>query len=105
MAYSAGMYVKITRSGPRRYVQLVESYRDEEGKVKQRTIATPEGSRPYAAQSFWVSNASLAGLPAVVAPVAKRLTISLAGSTSSRGTAGPAGLISKSPRRVMCRLL
>ena len=31
---------KITRSGPRRYVQLVESYRDEEGKVKQRTIAT-----------------------------------------------------------------
>ena len=34
------MYVKVTRSGPRRYVQLVESYRDEEGKVKQRTIAT-----------------------------------------------------------------
>lgn len=38
--YSAGMYVKVTRSGPRRYVQLVESYRDEGGKVKQRTIAT-----------------------------------------------------------------
>lgn len=38
--YSAGMYVKVTRSGPRRYVQLVESFRDEEGKVKQRTIAT-----------------------------------------------------------------
>lgn len=34
------MYVKVTRSGPRRYVQLVESYRDIEGKVKQRTIAT-----------------------------------------------------------------
>ena len=34
------MYVKVTHSGPRRYVQLVESYRDEEGKVKQRTIAT-----------------------------------------------------------------
>ena len=34
------MYVKVTRSGPRRYVQLVESFRDEEGKVKQRTIAT-----------------------------------------------------------------
>lgn len=34
------MYVKVTRSGPRRYVQLVESYRDAEGKVKQRTIAT-----------------------------------------------------------------
>ena len=34
------MYVKVTRSGPRRYVQLVESYRNDEGKVKQRTIAT-----------------------------------------------------------------
>ena len=34
------MYVKVTRSGPRRYVQLVESFRDEDGKVKQRTIAT-----------------------------------------------------------------
>ena len=38
--YSAGMYVKVTRSGPRRYVQLVESFRNEEGKVKQRTLAT-----------------------------------------------------------------
>lgn len=34
------MYIKVTRSGPRRYVQLVESFRDEMGKVKQRTIAT-----------------------------------------------------------------
>jgi transposase len=34
------MYVKVTRSGPRRYVQLVESFRDEAGKVKQRTITT-----------------------------------------------------------------
>jgi transposase len=34
------MYVKITTSGPRRYVQLVESFRNEEGKVKKRTIAT-----------------------------------------------------------------
>lgn len=33
------MYVKITRSGPRRYVQLLESYRDENGRVKKRTIA------------------------------------------------------------------
>lgn len=38
--YSAGVYVKVTRSGPRRYVQLVESFRDAEGKVKQRTVAT-----------------------------------------------------------------
>jgi len=34
------MYVKVTRSGPRRYVQLVESFRNDEGKVKQRTLAT-----------------------------------------------------------------
>jgi transposase len=33
------MYVKITRSGPRRYVQLLESFRDENGRVKKRTIA------------------------------------------------------------------
>lgn len=33
------MYVKITRSGPRRYVQLLESYRDENGRVKKRTVA------------------------------------------------------------------
>ena len=34
------MYVKITRSGPRRYVQLLESFRDETGRVKKRTVAT-----------------------------------------------------------------
>ena len=34
------MYVKITNSGPRRYVQLVESFRDDSGKVKKRTVAT-----------------------------------------------------------------
>ena len=38
---------------------------------EQRTISTPEGDRPYDAQSFWVSHASLAGLPAVVAPVGR----------------------------------
>ena len=32
--------LKITTSGSRRYVQLVESYRDDAGKVKKRTIAT-----------------------------------------------------------------
>lgn len=36
---------------------------------EQRIISTPEGDRPYDAQSFWVCHASLAGLPAVVAPV------------------------------------
>ena len=34
------MYVKITTSGTRRYVQLVESYRDDAGRVKKRTVAT-----------------------------------------------------------------
>jgi len=34
------MFVKITQSGSRRYVQLVESYRDEDGRVKKRTVAT-----------------------------------------------------------------
>ena len=34
------MHVKLTTSGGRRYVQLVESYRDEAGRVKKRTIAT-----------------------------------------------------------------
>ena len=34
------MFVKITASGSRRYVQLVESYRDDSGRVKKRTVAT-----------------------------------------------------------------
>jgi transposase len=34
------MFVKITTSGPRRYIQLVESYRDAAGRVKKRTVAT-----------------------------------------------------------------
>jgi hypothetical protein len=38
--YSGGMYVKITTSGPRRYVQLIESFRDDDGRVKKRTVAT-----------------------------------------------------------------
>jgi hypothetical protein len=34
------MYVKVTTSGPRRYVQLIESFRDDDGRVKKRTVAT-----------------------------------------------------------------
>jgi hypothetical protein len=34
------MYAKITSSGGRRYLQLVEGYRTEDGKVRQRTIGT-----------------------------------------------------------------
>ena len=33
------MFVKITASGSRRYVQLVESYRDDAGRAKKRTLA------------------------------------------------------------------
>jgi amidase len=38
---------------------------------EERTISTPEGERPYDNQVFWVSHASLAGLPAAVAPIGK----------------------------------
>jgi amidase len=38
---------------------------------EERTIVTPEGERPYDAQPFWISHASLAGLPAVVVPVGR----------------------------------
>jgi hypothetical protein len=34
------MFVKVTSSGPRRYVQLVEAFRDASGAPKQRTVAT-----------------------------------------------------------------
>lgn len=34
------MFIKVTRRGPNRYVQLVEAYRDPAGKPKQRTLAT-----------------------------------------------------------------
>lgn len=34
------MFIKVTKSGPRRYVQLVEAYRDEAGRPKQRTVVT-----------------------------------------------------------------
>jgi len=34
------MYAKVTTSGGRRYLQLVEGYRTEDGKVRQRTIGT-----------------------------------------------------------------
>jgi amidase len=38
---------------------------------EQRTITTPEGERPYNDQAFWVSHTSLAGLPAVAAPIGR----------------------------------
>jgi len=38
---------------------------------ERRTIATPEGQRSYNNQTFWVSHASLPGLPAVSAPIGR----------------------------------
>jgi hypothetical protein len=34
------MFVKLTTSGPRQYVKLVEAYRDTAGVARQRVIAT-----------------------------------------------------------------
>jgi len=34
------VFIKITRSGPNQYVQLVEAFRDDSGRPKQRTVAT-----------------------------------------------------------------
>lgn len=39
------------------------------GSESTPTIATAEGERPYGDQAFWISHASLAGLPALSAPV------------------------------------
>jgi len=38
--YTRRMFIKLTRSGGHSYVQLVESYRNEEGKPRQRSVAT-----------------------------------------------------------------
>jgi amidase len=38
---------------------------------EERTITTPEGLWPYDNQAFWVSHASLAGLPALTAPIGR----------------------------------
>jgi hypothetical protein len=34
------MFTKLTRSGGHTYVQLVESFRDETGRPRQRTVST-----------------------------------------------------------------
>jgi amidase len=38
---------------------------------EERTITTAEGERPYDSQPFWTSHASLAGLPALAAPIGR----------------------------------
>ena len=42
---------------------------DPAGNALMRVLATPRGERPYADLCFWISFASLAGLPATTAPV------------------------------------
>ena len=37
--YSAAMYIRAFRSGGHTYLRLVESYRDEAGRARQRQIA------------------------------------------------------------------
>jgi hypothetical protein len=34
------VFIKLTRSGGRTYAQLAESFRDEQGRPRQRTLAT-----------------------------------------------------------------
>jgi hypothetical protein len=34
------MFIKVTQTGNRRYAQLVESFRNEDGKPRQRTVCT-----------------------------------------------------------------
>ena len=40
LRYTCGMFTKLTRSKSRTYAQLVESFRDEQGQPRQRTVAT-----------------------------------------------------------------
>ena len=35
------MFIKVIQSGSRRYAQLVESFLNEKGKLRRRTICTP----------------------------------------------------------------
>lgn len=39
--------------------------------LDERRITTPEGERSYTSQPFWISHASLPGLPAVAAPIGR----------------------------------
>ena len=52
-------------------VNFTPAFPHDERPFEQRMIATPEGEQPYNDQAFWVSHASLPGLPAVAAPVGR----------------------------------
>jgi amidase len=52
-------------------VNFTAAYPHDNRPFEERTIDTPEGTRPYDDQPFWTSHASLPGLPAVAAPVGR----------------------------------
>ena len=43
----------------------------DDSPLDERRITTPEGERSYTSQPFWISHASLPGLPAVAAPIGR----------------------------------
>jgi amidase len=52
-------------------VNFTPAFPHDSRPFEQRTITTPEGERSYNDQAFWVSHASLPGLPAVAAPIGR----------------------------------
>jgi amidase len=52
-------------------VNFTAAFPHDERPFDERRIATPEGERDYSEQPFWITHASLPGLPAVAAPIGK----------------------------------
>jgi amidase len=52
-------------------VNFTPAFPHDSRPFEERTISTPEGEQPYNDQAFWVSHASLPGLPAVAAPIGR----------------------------------
>ena len=50
-------------------VNYTPAFPHDPSPFEQRTVPTSDGEWPYDAQPFWISHASLPGLPAVSAPV------------------------------------
>jgi amidase len=52
-------------------VTFTPAFPHDQRPFAERTIDTPEGTRPYDSLPFWIAQASLPGLPAVAAPVGR----------------------------------
>ncbi|HSK83386.1 MAG TPA: amidase family protein [Rubrobacter sp.] len=52
-------------------VNFTPAFPHDSRPFEERTVSTPEGEQPYNDQAFWVSHASLPGLPAVGAPIGR----------------------------------